>query len=107
MNPEPQQAEFLRHKLNGETARIGWRELQRFFAAGRIVAVDPRLDLVEVALRFALDDAARVRGWLEQGWVGPAGDEQARRWYETDATVWSVTVKPWVLVQAAERSRRG
>ena len=38
-----------RARINSETSKIAWQELQRFFAQGIAVAVAPQLDLVEVA----------------------------------------------------------
>ena len=90
---------LLRARLNGETARLRWKELQRFFAAGSVVAVDDGLDLVEVALRVALDDSKAVAGWMTAQQLGPVSDAQALAWLEQDAELWTVVVKPWILVQ--------
>jgi hypothetical protein len=90
----------LRTTLNAETARFQWQELQRFFAAGSVIAVADGLDLVEVALHIASDDKAVVVQWMEQGRVGKVSDEQAQAWLEQDAALWTVVVKPWILVQA-------
>ncbi|HVL75814.1 MAG TPA: DUF2288 domain-containing protein [Noviherbaspirillum sp.] len=94
---------LLRAKLNGETSRMPWHELQRFFAGGSMIVVDDTLDLVEVALRIARDDKAAVAAWLEQGKIARASDEHARGWTEADASLWAVVVKPWVLVQREKR----
>ncbi|MGE5623025.1 MAG: DUF2288 domain-containing protein, partial [Bacillota bacterium] len=59
--------DLLRSKLNGETARFQWKELQRFFAAGTVVAVSDELDLVEVAVRIAKDDKDAVARWMNEG----------------------------------------
>lgn len=91
--------ELERARINGETARIPWRELQRFFAAGKVVYVHPDLDLVDVALVIARDDAGRLRAWRDRGRVAPVSDRQAREWIEANASMWSVVVKPWVLAQ--------
>jgi hypothetical protein len=63
------------------------------------VAVDRRLDLVEVALRLAEDDVERVARWMRRGEIGPVSDAQARNWYRREAVLWAVVVSPWVLVQ--------
>jgi hypothetical protein len=52
-----------------------------------------------VAYSIATDRKAEVEAWMGTGQVAPATDEQARHWFETDALLWSVVVKPWVLVQ--------
>jgi hypothetical protein len=92
----------LWENLNRETGRIAWRELQRYYAQGRAVAVDRRLDLVEVALRLAEDDAERVARWMRRGEIGPVSDAQARDWFQREAVLWAVVVSPWVLVQERE-----
>ncbi len=95
--PVPQ--EIFRAKVNLETSRIAWKELQRFFASGVAVVVDAELDLVEVALQFSKDNKAQVERWLLTGKVGKVSDKQAAAWVEADADMWAVVVSPWVLVQ--------
>ncbi|HJV53698.1 MAG TPA: DUF2288 domain-containing protein [Noviherbaspirillum sp.] len=91
--------DLLRTKLNGETARFQWKELQRFFAAGTVIAVSSELDLVDVAVRIANDDKDAVAQWMDEGRVGRVSDEQASAWQQADAALWTVVVKPWILVQ--------
>ncbi len=91
--------ESLRAKLNGETSRMQWSELLRFFAAGTVIAVSADLDLVEVALRIAGDDKDAVARWMAESRVGKVSDAQASAWLEADAALWTVVVKPWILVQ--------
>ncbi len=95
----PTQPDSLQGQLNLETAQIRWRELQRFFASGNALAVDPRLDLIEVASVMTEDRAERVDEWLSHGLLGPVSDQQAQAWYEGDALVWALVIRPWVLVQ--------
>ena len=99
IKPLEDQDALERARINQETARIPWRDLQRFFAQGRVIAVDPGLDLVELALRCARDEAQTIAADLEQGRLAPVSDDRARAWLEADAEVWAVVVKPWVLVQ--------
>ncbi len=89
----------LRLELNAQTAVIPWQELQRYFAAGSVIQVALELDLVDVACQMAADNKAQVASWLEEGAIAAVGDQLARDWLALDALVWSVVVKPWVLVQ--------
>ena len=98
----PNQQEILRAKVNLETSRIAWKELQRFFASGAAISVSNELDLVEVALQIYEDNKAQIEQWLVSGQIGKVSDEQARAWYEADAEMWAVVVSPYVLVQAAD-----
>ncbi len=93
----------LHEKINLETSKIAWKELQRFFAAGKAIAVGPSLDLVEVALQVSQDNKSEVAQWMSSGYVNGVTDEQAREWLNTNASVWAVVVKPWVLVQNIDK----
>ena len=99
----PNHQEILRAKVNLETSRIAWKELQRFFASGAAISVSSELDLVEVALQISEDNKVQVEQWLVSGQIGKVSDEQAKAWYEADADVWAVVVSPYVLVQLAGR----
>ncbi len=89
----------IEQQINLETAQIRWHELQRFFAGGNAIAVDPNLDLTHVAAQIVADNAAQIKQWMDAGLVDSVKDAQAQQWYEQDALVWAVVIKPWVLVQ--------
>ena len=97
----PDKEEIYRAKVNMETARIGWRELQRFFASGAAIFVSDDLDLVEVAFQVSEDNRAQVKVWMDAGQVARVTDEQALAWFEADADMWAVVVSPYVFVQQA------
>jgi hypothetical protein len=101
MNTNP--GEIFRAKINLETSKIAWKELQRFFAGGTALMVSADLDLVEVAFQMSEDNVEQIQQWAMAGKVARVSDEQAREWAETDALVWAVVVSPWVLVQPAGR----
>jgi len=88
-----------RARLNTETGRIGWQELQRHFARGVVIVVGPELDLVDVAFHFVHDHQQVVAHWMQQGQVWRAAEEDARGWHENDAQFWAIVVAPWVVVQ--------
>lgn len=89
----------IEQQINLETAQIRWHELQRFFASGNAIAVDASLNLTHVAAQIVADNAAQIKAWMEAGLVDAVKDTQAQTWFEQDALVWAVVIKPWVLVQ--------
>lgn len=95
----PNLQEINRAKVNLETSRIAWKELQRFFASGAAVSVSAELDLVEVAYQISEDNKAQVEQWLVAGQIAKVTDAQALAWFDADAEVWAVVVSPYVLVQ--------
>lgn len=99
---KPESEQLARARLVSETARIPWRQLQRFFAGGRAIFVSADIDLVEAAYQVSQDNTEQVSAWQAQGLLGQVADAQALEWYDSDALVWSVVVRPWVLVQPAQ-----
>ena len=92
-------AEELRQKINLETGRLAWDELARHFARGVVLVISPKLDLVDVAVRFCADDIAQFETWTHNGLIHRAMDDDAHRWNDNKTVFWSVVVSPWVLVQ--------
>ncbi|HET8800502.1 MAG TPA: DUF2288 domain-containing protein [Marinobacter sp.] len=89
----------LKAKLNLETSRIHWHELQTYYARGNVVRVAPELDLLEVASELTADNKTRFQQWMSGDQVGEVPADLARAWYERNAELWAVVVAPWVLVQ--------
>jgi hypothetical protein len=98
------QQEIDRINLNLETSRIAWEELQRFFASGKAIFVSDTLDLIDVAIQISRDNKEQVEQWMEAGLVTPVSDVQAQAWFEANAEVWAVVVRPYVLVQGTEKT---
>ncbi|MEI7297785.1 DUF2288 domain-containing protein [Paraburkholderia tropica] len=89
-------------KLLGETAKIDWQDLERFFAQGKLLSVARDLDLVSIAEAIASDDGTRVTQWLSSGLVQRMQAETAADFADRKPELWAVVVSPWVCVQ--ERS---
>jgi hypothetical protein len=91
--------ELLRAKLNAETGKLPWSELERHFARGVVIKVASDLDLVEVALAMSHDDKSIVEIWLTQGCIVRAETEDAIAWHAQQSQFWAVVAAPWVLIQ--------
>lgn len=94
---QPEDTDWL--LLNQETATIPWTALQRFFAQGSVIWLRSELDLVETALAMSRDEVTTLEAEIARGGIAPVSDDQARHWLATDAALWAVVVKPWILVQ--------
>ncbi|HEX7934574.1 MAG TPA: DUF2288 domain-containing protein [Paraburkholderia sp.] len=86
-------------QLLAETAKIGWPELERFFARGMLLRVAGDLDLVSVAEAIAIDNTTQVTQWLSAGLVERVQAETAADFAARDPDLWAVVVSPWVCVQ--------
>ena len=89
----------LRQKINQETATFPWSELLKQFASGNVIAVDGALDLVDIAEAIAQDNTAIIEPLIVSGKIAKVSDEQASAWLEQNLLLWTVVVKPWILVQ--------
>lgn len=89
-------------KLAQDAGIINWIELERHFARGSVIVVDPDLDLIDVAVTVACDDSATLSARIADGRVKRACDEDARKWQAVNACFSAVVVAPYVLVQPAE-----
>lgn len=87
-----------------QTAKIAWSELQRFYAQGQVLQVSDTLDLVRVAKEVHDDNKVVVEQWISTGEIVHVSDAQALQWFDTDASVWSVVVAPWILVQNVSKN---
>ena len=100
--PEITSEQLTRGKINSETAKIHWKELQRYFAGGYTLQVETELDLIEVAYQMQQDNAGQIEQWMNQQLIHQVSNDQARAWFNDDAELWTCVIKPWVLVQPAD-----
>ena len=91
--------DLLRAKLNAETGKLAWTELERHFARGVVIKVSGVLDLVDVALAVSRDDKAAVERYLADGGIARASTEDALAWHQQQSVFWAVVTAPWVLIQ--------
>ena len=95
----PEDTNELIARLNGETAKIEWHQLQKHYATGSVIAVEIGFDLIKVAIALHQDDTAQVKRWLNEGLLSEVSDQQAQAWYDQKSLVWALVIPPFVLVQ--------
>ena len=92
-----------KESINLETAKIAWKDLEVFYAAGNVISVSPELDLIDVALVITNDNSEQLKAWTTEGIIDSVTDEQAKIFHETKATIWAVVIKPWILIQSTTK----
>lgn len=98
-----QSDEELRTHLHGETSKLPWSELEKHFARGVVFKVEQGLDILDVAIVIARDDKDNLKLWLDDKKVMEVDVEDAKKWHEASASLWSVVVSPFILVQEAKQ----
>ena len=79
---------------------MDWKPLEAHAKRGGLILVDPRLDLVDVAVAVAADDTGRVEGWMARRQLLKPTQNQIELWrQETDERFTVVIVQPYVLAQ--------
>lgn len=89
----------VRDKLNAETGKMEWHELERYYAKGMVIKVDSTLDLIDVAEAIVGDDKDRVSAWMAEEKLGVPKDDEVVIWVENKPLFWAVVVAPWVVIQ--------
>ena len=92
---------LLKAKINSETAQIKWHELQRFFAAGKVLKVKKDLDLVDVAFQLATNKTQDIQQLIANECIEFVSDDDAKAWLNNHKILWASVIKPWVLVQVS------
>ena len=91
-------ARSLHDKFNAELSVASWSALAPHAERGGLFWVDRQLDLVEVAVSFALDDARSVQAWHEAQLLLPAALKPPQDF----AAFHFLIVQPFVLAQPLE-----
>lgn len=89
----------IKARLNLETSRIHWHDLQTHYARGQVVRVAADIDLLGVACELVADNKLQFEHWLASGKVGDVTPDLARAWHQSNTELWAVVIAPWVLVQ--------
>lgn len=103
MKTNPENDTELHDKINRETGRIRWDELERHFAQGNVIYVSEELDLIDVAMRVSHDDKESITRWMHDGKVAKVSDLQAQTWAAGDIVLWAAVVHPFILVQPEKK----
>ncbi|MGH1538670.1 MAG: DUF2288 domain-containing protein [Gammaproteobacteria bacterium] len=104
--PDNQLEELIQQekvKIIGETAKAPWKELERFYAQGILILVSDTLDLIEVSYAISTDNTKQVNQWMESGLLSRNFDQQVKSWADDNTDVWTVVIRPWVLVQSPKQ----
>ncbi len=89
----------IKQQLTAELGVISYIEMQKFFAKGIILVVDPSLNIIDAAFKIHCDDSACIEGWIHDKLLTRAHDEHAKKWLKSNTSLQAVTVAPWVVVQ--------
>ena len=96
-------AATLVQRLESELGEIDWPGLERHFARGALVWIDPSQDLVSVAVSVVEDDAVRIGTMMDQGSIRRVTAADAVTWQREQRTFRALVAAPWVLVQPLGR----
>lgn len=91
-------------ELKKELGVINWKDLERFFASGKLIIINDDLDIIDVASKFNIDDSDLISSWIESDKLGFVTDDQAKSWCKLNKEFICIVVAPWVLIKNVEYS---
>ncbi len=91
--------EELVAKLNGETAIVAWKEIERFFAKGNLLLIDQGVDLINCAADLSLDNAEEIKPLIDSEKIQRMPMEFVKENCKPETEFWTVVVAPYILSQ--------
>ena len=88
-------------EVGRRTARIAWEERAQARAAGGLLGVVERLDLIDIGRALRADRSDLLAVWLADGSVYPIDDQRAIAWQRDNSRFWALVIAPFVLIQKA------
>lgn len=91
--------EALIAKLNGETAIVAWKEIERFFAKGNVLLIEQGVDLIQCAADMSMDNGAAIEKLINAEKIQSMPIEFVKENCKPETEFWSVVVAPYILAQ--------
>ena len=98
-NLDKNDPESIREKLEGEVGPADWKVLKPHFLHDAIIIISPDLDIIDVAVKIATDDASHIEAWMNGGKITRPTQADADGWEKDGTEVIALVVAPFVLVQ--------
>lgn len=90
----------IRAKLEESAGPVVATDLHAHLRRDAVFVVSPALSLVECGVAIAMDDAAKVEGWVAAGELRRPTPAERAEWLAEKERRWSaIVVQPYVLVQ--------
>lgn len=90
----------LHERLQGEMGLCFFSDLKSHIERGVVLVVSDALDLLNVGVAVASDNAKAVTGWIEQEHLAHPSPSQVEVWRAENTLQFRVViVRPYVLVQ--------
>lgn len=89
----------LKQKLNLETAKISWKEIESFFAKGNLLQIETDRDLVEVGELIASNNEKEIEKLILEKKIAFATPDWVKKHCQANTELWTLVVAPYVLCQ--------
>jgi hypothetical protein len=94
----------MRERLAAFLGDVYWSDLRAHAARDALIVVAEDLDMLDVGVAVATDDAARVEGWIQSRGISKPSAADLARWPAEPLAVFeSLVVAPFVLIRPRRR----
>lgn len=91
----------IKTQLAQELAEVEWRDLQPHAKRDAVILVNEALNLVEVGVALANDQATLVQAWIAEQLIQKPSQQQLSDWNENPTQQFNtLIVQPFVLIQS-------
>lgn len=95
--------EDVRANLTESLAEVDWQSLTPHAKRDALIVVTSHLDLVEVGVKVASNDAGLIQNWIDEQLIAKPSSQQLASWNQKpDKQFTTIIVQPFVLVQEVE-----
>ena len=92
----------LEDKIKKDIFTAKWSDLQRHYALGSVYLLDGEVDMLELSIAVASDDAEKIKALLESGKMGQIPDDLAKNFAKDNSMFQCSIIQPFVFVQTLE-----
>ncbi|MEB3249931.1 MAG: DUF2288 family protein [Merismopediaceae bacterium] len=90
----------IKHQLTEELAPMDWETLMPHAKRDAIIVIDPALDLIDVGVAIAEDQANLVQNWISELLIHKPSQEELSHWNDNVGQEFlTLIVQPFVLIK--------
>ena len=93
--------EDIKERLKKDLGSANWSDLLPQLAHDQLIVVSKSLDILDIGLEIANDNADLIGQWLGEGKISKPTTEEIERWTKENPKFLCAIVQPFVLIKEA------
>lgn len=89
----------IKERLSRDLGSANWIDLAPHLKRNQLIVVSNELDITDVGMQIAEDNAEVISAWMEQGKISKPKEDQLKRWGADNPKFLCAIVQPFVLIK--------